>query len=106
MTIELDTAADRIGPNEESKMITRCTTDDCGRAGTRLVTLERHEDGNIRCQRCEGDGSFSELAPCTTSGSDCACNGPRVLVDPCPECGGSGNAPETSLRPEDRRSSG
>ena len=45
-----------------------------------------------RCLRCEGDGSYSELAPCTTCGSDCACNGPRVIVDPCPDCGGSGEA--------------
>jgi hypothetical protein len=43
-----------------------------------------------RCERCEGDGSYSELAPCTTCGSDCACNGPPVIVDPCPDCGGSG----------------
>jgi DnaJ-class molecular chaperone len=43
-----------------------------------------------RCKRCEGDGSFSQLAPCTTFGPDCACNGPRVIVDPCPDCGGSG----------------
>lgn len=42
------------------------------------------------CPRCEGDGSVSELAPCTTGGSDCACNGPRVLIDPCPDCGGTG----------------
>jgi hypothetical protein len=33
---------------------------------------------------------LAELAPCTTFGSDCACNGPRVIVDPCPDCEGSG----------------
>lgn len=58
----------------------------------RLSSVEYHEDGNVRCQRCEGDGSYSELALCTTFGPDCACNGSRVTVDPCPDCGGSGNA--------------
>ena len=42
------------------------------------------------CAKCEGDGSYSELAPCTTFNRDCACNGERVLVDPCEVCGGSG----------------
>lgn len=51
-----------------------------------LPALEDDE----RCLRCEGDGSYSELAECTTFGSDCACNGPRVLVDPCPDCDGTG----------------
>lgn len=46
--------------------------------------------GTGDCERCEGDGSYSELAPCTTAGKDCACNGPRVSVDPCPDCGGTG----------------
>jgi hypothetical protein len=44
------------------------------------------------CDRCEGDGSLSELAPCTTHDRDCACNGPRVTIDPCPDCEGSGYA--------------
>lgn len=43
-----------------------------------------------RCERCEGEGSYSEVAPCTTFDLECACNGPRVLVDPCPDCGGDG----------------
>jgi DnaJ-class molecular chaperone len=42
------------------------------------------------CERCDGEGSYSELAPCTTFGPDCACNGPRVIVDHCPDCDGSG----------------
>lgn len=54
---------------------------------------EAREDEE-RCQRCEGDGSYSELAPCTTCDSECACNGPRVVVDPCPDCGGTGEARE------------
>jgi DnaJ-class molecular chaperone len=46
----------------------------------------------LRCERCEGDGSYRDLAPCTTMGSDCACNGPRVIHDPCEDCDGSGLA--------------
>jgi hypothetical protein len=45
------------------------------------------------CPRCEGDGSYTELAPCTTGGHDCGCNGPRVTVDPCDVCQGTGLAP-------------
>lgn len=56
-----------------------------------------------RCERCEGDGSYSELAPCTTFGTDCACNGPRMVVDPCPDCKGSGFAfPSTQPSPDTR----
>jgi hypothetical protein len=44
------------------------------------------------CEQCEGDGSYSDLAPCTTHDRDCACNGPRVVIDPCEVCGGSGHA--------------
>lgn len=47
-------------------------------------------DDREYCQRCEGDGVYSQLADCTTFDPDCACNGPRVSVDPCPDCGGSG----------------
>lgn len=43
------------------------------------------------CEQCEGDGSYSKMADCTTGGKDCACNGPRVLVDPCDGCGGKGH---------------
>lgn len=49
------------------------------------------------CERCEGDGSYSELAPCTTGGPDCACNGPRALVDPCDRCQGFGQFSRCSL---------
>jgi hypothetical protein len=60
--------------------------------------------GQDYCERCEGDGSYSGLAPCTTAGADCACNGPRVLVDPCPDCGGSGlsGAGQPSLDREEK----
>lgn len=46
------------------------------------------------CERCEGEGSYSDFADCTTFGPDCACNGPRVVVNPCPVCGGSGRKQE------------
>lgn len=44
------------------------------------------------CDQCEGDGSYSEMALCTTFDPGCGCS-ERVIVDPCPACGGSGSAP-------------
>jgi len=55
------------------------------------------DDERVPCERCEGDGSYSTLAECTTHDPDCACNGPRVIVDPCPDCRGTGEAPGTAL---------
>jgi DnaJ-class molecular chaperone len=46
------------------------------------------------CPKCEGDGSYSELADCTTFDKDCACNFSRITVDPCPECAGTGEVKE------------
>jgi DnaJ-class molecular chaperone len=43
----------------------------------------------VDCPRCEGGGNYSEMAPCTTFGPDCGCN-ERVLIDPCPDCNGTG----------------
>lgn len=57
------------------------------------------------CPRCEGDGSYSELADCTTLDKDCACNFSRVLIDPCPKCDGTGVAlplPRQEVPKEDR----
>lgn len=54
--------------------------------------LERAR-ANDCCPRCEGDGATSDFPPCTTNDYDCACNGPRVSIDPCPLCGGSGEWP-------------
>lgn len=48
----------------------------------------------VPCSKCEGDGSYSELADCTTFDKDCACNGPRAHVDPCERCNGSGLDPD------------
>lgn len=45
------------------------------------------------CELCDGEGATTELAACTTFDGKCACNGPRVLVDPCPDCGGTGDTP-------------
>jgi DnaJ-class molecular chaperone len=53
------------------------------------------------CDRCDGEGSYMRLADCTTTGPDCACNGPRVDVDPCEVCGGSGElTPERAVSRE------
>lgn len=59
------------------------------RTNWRLLRGAMRTDQNM-CERCEGDGSYSRLADCTTGGPDCACNGARVTVDPCDVCGGSG----------------
>lgn len=59
-------------------------------------------DDRVSCHRCEGDGSYSELADCTTMDGNCACNGARVLVDPCPKCDGTGMAGSHSTPEEDR----
>lgn len=58
-----------------------------------LPSAPGEESAGARELDCEGGGSYSEPAPCTTGGADCACNGPLVLVDPCPDCGGTGVAP-------------
>lgn len=50
------------------------------------------------CPWCEGDGGYSKLADCTTFDGQCACNGPRVIVEPCDLCEGSGRAPEAVER--------
>lgn len=48
------------------------------------VTAHRakREDRALLCQ-CEGEGTVSTLAPCTSMDRDCACNGPNVEI-PCP----------------------
>jgi hypothetical protein len=40
------------------------------------------------CERCEGYGVVSEMAPCTTFGPDCGCNERIDVV--CPDCDGVG----------------
>lgn len=49
--------------------------------------VKPHDRG---CVRCDGEGSYSELPPCTTFDKNCACNFGGVEVDPCPDCGGDG----------------
>lgn len=44
------------------------------------------EDNHRECEECGGMGSFSP--DCTTFGTDCACNGPRI---PCKRCEGTGS---------------
>lgn len=56
----------------------------------RMGRVQERED-ELDCVRCEGGGNYSEMAPCTTFGPGCGCE-ERVLVDPCPDCGGSGIA--------------
>jgi hypothetical protein len=64
--------------------------------------LLRHRTGAAICPACDGDGSYSKLADCTTTGTDCACKRPRVLVDPCDVCGGSGYQPPVIDNPTAR----
>lgn len=50
------------------------------------------------CEKCDGEGSYSQMADCTTFGPGCGCN-ERVIIDPCEVCGGSGDAPAQAPPP-------
>ena len=67
------------------------TTNEAVNACADALVEDGWPDDRDDCTRCEGGGNYSEMAPCTTFGPDCGCH-ERVLVDPCPDCEGTGYA--------------
>lgn len=78
--------------DEEQAAYEKARPHELERMGRQLFSNQGQQQES--CEACEGDGSYNDFADCTTFDKDCACNGPRVTVDPCPYCKGTGNKPQ------------